>query len=85
MVENILIACMDGLKGLPDAIRAVYPNVSIQNCIVHRIRNSLKYIASKDKKDFIKDLKTVYRASTEELALAQLTILFEEIIGEDLA
>ena len=71
-VKEILIACMDGLKGLPQAIKTVFPNVNIQTCIVHQIRNSIKYIASKDKKAFMKDLKEVYRATTEELALAQL-------------
>lgn len=71
-VKEILIACMDGLKGLPQAIKTVFPSVNIQTCIVHQIRNSIKYIASKDKKAFIKDLKEVYRATTEELALAQL-------------
>lgn len=63
---------MDGLKGLPQAIKTVFPSVNIQTCIVHQIRNSIKYIASKDKKAFMKDLKEVYKASTEELALAQL-------------
>ncbi len=71
-VRDILIACMDGLKGLPDAIKAVFPQVNIQNCIVHQIRNSIKYIASKDSKAFIKDLKCVYKAPTEEIALAEL-------------
>lgn len=74
-VKDILIACMDGLKGLPDAIKAVFPNVSIQNCIVHQIRNSVKYISYKDRKDFVRDLKSVYKATTEEIALAQLDML----------
>jgi len=71
-VKEILIACMDGLKGLPEAIKTVFPSVNIQTCIVHQIRNSIKYIASKDKKEFMRDLKCVYKAPTEELALAQL-------------
>lgn len=71
-VKDILIACMDGLKGLPDAIKSVFPNVCIQNCIIHQIRNSIKYISYKDKKEFMRDLKLVYRADTEEIALAQL-------------
>jgi putative transposase len=71
-VKEILIACMDGLKGLPEAIKTVFPSVNIQTCIVHQIRNSIKYIASKDKKEFMKDLKCVYKASTEELALTHL-------------
>ena len=74
-VNDILIACMDGLKGLPEAIKTVYPDVSIQTCIVHQIRNSLKYIASKDQREFMKDLKSVYRAFNEETALENLEIL----------
>lgn len=76
-VKEILIACMDGLKGLPQAIQTVFPSANIQTCIVHQIRNSIKYIASKDKKSFMKDLKEVYKATTEELALAQLDKLKE--------
>ena len=77
-VKKILIACMDGLKGFPQAIKTVFPTVDIQTCIVHQIRNSIKYIASKDKKAFMKDLKEVYKATTEELALAQLDNLKEK-------
>ena len=76
-VKEILIACMDGLKGLPQAIQTVFPSANIKTCIVHQIRNSIKYIASKDKKSFMKDLKEVYKAPTEELALAQLDKLKE--------
>lgn len=76
-VKEILIACMDCLKGLPQAIQTVFPSANIQTCIVHQIRNSIKYIASKDKKSFMKDLKEVYKAATEELALAQLDKLKE--------
>ena len=76
-VKEILIACMDGLKVLPQAIQTVFPSANIQTCIVHQIRNSIKYIASKDKKSFMKDLKEVYKAATEELALAQLDKLKE--------
>lgn len=71
-IKHILIACMDGLKGLPQALKTVFPEANIQTCIVHQIRNSIKYIASKDKKEFMRDLKEVYKAATEELALAQL-------------
>lgn len=74
-VEDILIACMDGLKGLPEAIKTVYPDVNIQTCIVHQIRNSLKYIASKDQREFMNDLKTVYKAFNEETALLNLDAL----------
>ena len=77
-VKEILIACMDGLKGLPQAIKTVFLSVNIQTCIIHQIRNSIKYVASKDKKEFMKDLKEVYKASTEELALVQLDMLKEK-------
>ena len=71
-VRDILIACMDGLRGLPDAIKSVFPNVCIQNCIIHQIRNSVRYVSYKDRKEFVSDLKTIYKAPTEEIALAQL-------------
>lgn len=71
-IKDIIIACMDGLKGLPDAIKVVFPEVNIQNCVVHQIRNSLRYIASKDQKAFIKELKAVYQAPTEDIALNEL-------------
>ena len=65
-VEDILIACMDGLTGFPDALRAIYPNTRIQLCIVHMIRNSTKYVSYKDLKKVCADLKTVYAAATED-------------------
>lgn len=77
-VKDIFIACMDGLRGLPDAVRTVFPNVCIQNCIIHQIRNSMKYVPYKDRKEFMVDLKKVYKASTEEIALAQLDALKEK-------
>lgn len=77
-LDDILIACMDGLKGLPDAIKTVYPDVNIQTCIVHQIRNSFKYISSKDQREFTKDLKSVYKAFNEETALKNLDILKEK-------
>ncbi|MCJ7691297.1 MAG: IS256 family transposase [Clostridiaceae bacterium] len=77
-VQDILIACMDGLKGLPDAIKVVFPDVSIQTCIIHQIRNSFKYIASKDTKEFMRNLKCVYRASSEEIATNELEKLKEK-------
>ncbi|PRR84655.1 Transposase, Mutator family [Clostridium luticellarii] len=67
-VKDILIACMDGLKGLPDAIKVVFPEVNIQSCIIHQIRNSIKYIPSKNIKAFMKDLKKVYKAVNETMA-----------------
>jgi putative transposase len=71
-VEDILIACIDNLKGFAEAIATVFPKVSVQSCIVHQIRNSLKYVASKDQKAFMKDLKTVYQATTKQEAEYQL-------------
>lgn len=71
-VEDILIACVDGLKGFPDAINSVYPQAQIQLCIVHMVRNSLKYVSWKDYKAVTTDLKQVYRSSTEEEALLEL-------------
>ena len=67
-VEDILIACIDGLKGFPEAIQAAFPHTEVQLCIVHQIRNSLKHVASKNQKAFMKDLKTVYQADTNDLA-----------------
>jgi len=63
-VEDILIACIDGLSGFPEAIESVFPKTEIQLCIIHQIRNSLKYVGSKNQKEFMTDLKNVYRAST---------------------
>ena len=71
-VEDILIACVDGLKGFPDAIHAVFPQTNIQLCIVHIVRNSLKYVSWKDYKAVTTDLKLIYRSSTEEEALLEL-------------
>jgi putative transposase len=67
-VKDILIACVDGLKGFPDAIGSIFPHAEVQLCIVHQIRNSLKYVASKNQKEFIADLKNVYRAPTKNAA-----------------
>ncbi|MEQ3693862.1 MAG: IS256 family transposase [Thalassolituus sp.] len=71
-VEDILIACVDGLKGFPEAINAVFPQTHIQLCIVHMVRNSLKYVSWKDYKAVTADLKRVYRSATEDDALLEL-------------
>lgn len=71
-VEQILIACVDGLSGFPDAINTVYPAAKIQLCIVHMIRSSLKYVSWKDYKSVTAGLKQVYRSVTEQEALAEL-------------
>lgn len=71
-VEDILIACVDDLKGFPDAINAMFPDTNVQLCIVQMVRNSLKYVSWKDYKAVTADLKRVYRSSTEEEALLEL-------------
>ena len=71
-VEDILIASVDGLKGFPEAINAIFPKAEVQLCIVHQIRNSIKYVASKDQKEFAQDLKLIYQAPTKELAEEEL-------------
>jgi putative transposase len=71
-VNDILIACIDGLKGFPEAIAAVFPHTEIQLCVVHMIRNSLKYVSYKDYKEVVADLKGVYKAQTEDEAKQNL-------------
>ena len=63
-VQDVLIACVDGLQGFSEAIHAVFPKTEVQRCIIHQIRNSLRYVTSKDQKAFMRDLKTVYKAPT---------------------
>ena len=77
-VKDILIASVDGLKGLPEAISNVFPKTEIQLCIVHQIRNSLKYVGSTNQKEFVKDLKCIYQANTEDIALEELKNLDEK-------
>ena len=81
-VRDILIACVDGLKGFPDAIASVFPDTTVQLCIVHQIRNSIKYVACKNQKAFMKDLKLVYQAVNKEAAENALKAL-EDKWGED--
>jgi len=76
-VEDVLIACIDGLSGFKDAIQSVFPDVNIQRCVIHQIRNSLKYVSWKDRKAFAKDLKRVYQAPTREVAEGALLDLAE--------
>ena len=76
-VQDIFIAAIDGLQGFKDAIQAVFPQTAIQRCIIHQIRNSLKYVSWKDKKAFVVDLKKVYKAPTREEAETQLLQLGE--------
>jgi len=63
-VEDILIACIDGLTGFPDAIESVFPRTEIQLCIVHLVRNSLRYVSWKDRKAVARDLRQIYNAPT---------------------
>ena len=76
-VEDIFIAGVDGLAGFKEAIQAIYPQTQVQRCIIHQIRHSLRYVAWKDRKAFVADLKTVYRAPTLEQATANLHRLGE--------
>lgn len=71
-VEDILIACVDGLTGFPQAIEAVCPQTEIQQCIIHQIRNTTKFVSYKEIKPLMADLKRVYAAPAEEIALAEL-------------
>lgn len=77
-VKDILIASVDGLVGFSDAIKAVFPNTEVQRCVVHQIRNTLNYVSYKHRKEFAKDLKLVYSATTEDVALNELTLLEEK-------
>ncbi len=71
-VKDILIACTDNLTGFSQAILSIFPDTEIQKCVIHQIRNSLKYVVSKDQKEFMKDLKKVYQAPTKSQAESEL-------------
>lgn len=77
-VKDILIACIDGLTGFPQAISAVFPDTEIQHCIIHQIRNSTKFVSYKDIKALMADLKRVYTAASEEVALMELDAFAEK-------
>jgi putative transposase len=77
-LKDMLIASVDGLKGFPEAIKAIFPKTEVQLCIIHQIRNSLRYVASKDQKEFMKNLRLVYEASSKELAEDELLKLEEK-------
>lgn len=81
-VKDILIACTDNLAGFSDAIKSVFAETTVQTCIVHQIRNSLKYVASKNQKEFMKDLKRVYQAVSKDQAEVELESLNSKW-GED--
>jgi putative transposase len=80
-VKDILIACVDGLKGFPQAIESVFPQAQVQLCIVHLVRASLNYVNWKDRKQVVADLKPIYRAAAAEQAREELD-LFEEKWGK---
>lgn len=71
-LEQILIACVDGLSGFPEAIEVVYPKAKVQLCIIHQVRNSLRYVSWKDYKAVTADLKSIYRSATEDEVLREL-------------
>lgn len=71
-VRDILIACIDNLGGFEEAINSIYPKTEVQSCVVHQIRNTIKYVASKDAKEVMRDIKTIYRAPNKEMAEQQL-------------
>ena len=81
-VQDILILCSDGLTGIKDAISTAFPKTEQQRCIVHMVRNTLKYVANKDMKAFAKDLKTIYTAVDEETARRQLKTVTEKWSGQ---
>ncbi len=73
-----MIACVDGLRGFPEAINTAFPKAEVQLCVIHQIRNSLKHVASKNQKEFMVDLKGVYQAETKDLAEYNLLRLEEK-------
>jgi putative transposase len=77
-VKDILVACIDGLKGFPEAIKSIFPKTHIQLCVIHQIRNSLKYVGSKHHKEFMSDLKPVYQAVSKVSAEDKLLELSEK-------
>lgn len=77
-VEDILILCADGLSGMKEAISAAFPETEYQRCIVHQVRNTLKYVSHKDKKRFAADLKSIYQAPTESIAHERMIVVTEE-------
>ena len=81
-IKDILIACVDGLKGFPEAIEAIFPNTEVQLCVVHQIRNSLRYVGSKNQKEFMADLKRVYKAANKDLAASEFDILADKWEGK---
>jgi transposase-like protein len=80
-VKDILVICADGLTGIKEAVNAAFPQTELQRCIVHQVRNTLKYVGEKNRKEFANDLKTIYHAPTEEAALEALERVTEKWEG----
>ena len=81
-VEDILIACVDGLKGFPEAIETIFPETQVQLCIVHKIRSSMKYVSWNDRKEFARDLKPIYKAPSKEIAELRLSEVEDKWAGK---
>ena len=77
-VKDVLVICADGLSGIKEVINAAFPQTELQRCIVHQVRNTLKYVGAKNKKKFANDLKTIYHAPSEDAALKQLERVTEK-------
>lgn len=74
-VKDILIASIDGLTGFPEAITSIYPETEVQLCVIHQIRNSMKYVVSKNQKEFMRHLKHLYQAQTKQAVETALEAL----------
>ena len=77
-VKDVLVICADGLTGMKEAVSAAFPQTELQRCIVHQVRNTLKYVGEKNKKEFANDLKTIYHAPSEDAALEALDRVTEK-------
>ena len=77
-VKDVPVICADGLSGIKEAVNAAFPQTELQRCIVHQVRNTLKYVGAKNKKEFANDLKTIYHAPSEDAALEQLERVTEK-------
>ena len=77
-VKDVLVICADGLSGMKEAVNTAFPQTELQRCIVHQVRNTLKYVGAKNKKEFANDLKTIYHAPSEDAALKQLEHVTEK-------
>ncbi len=77
-VKDILILCADGLSGMKESIAIAFPKTEYQRCIVHQVCNTLKYVSYKDRKEFANDLKSIYQAPSEQIALENLEQVTEQ-------